>query len=283
MKQLLICGLIPVLSVILLNTQDGSVAGSTPLASSLGFQAVVLLDQDVPQEQALHASSGTPMHPAIAASDAKQHYKVTTNEVLQALPAKCRDTLKHFYVKNTKQKNRALAGKKVAIYDGTVWPEDTGTAKSEKQKKEWIALVIHETGHNWDLGCLTGTADSGKSPFADGDEPIYNNDLSKSFYQISWLTSTVKKSNAQSGDFISSYGATNVFEEWSETFAYFVLHNSEFKKLTRENDVLKQKYEWFLQNIFDGKVPQIATGNTPYKKSLWDVTKLVGYVWHPNK
>ena len=155
------------------------------------------------------------------------------------------------------------------ILDGTV-PDE-----------EFRALFVHESGHNWDLGCLTGTAESGKSSFSDGDEAIYNNDPSLSFYKISWLTSEVQRSDARNEDFVSGYASYNIFEDFAESFAYFVLHNDAFAKRAQENDALAKKYVWLRDVLFEGKIPSVATGQSAWEgKVPWDITKLA-YVWHP--
>ncbi len=216
------------------------------------------------------SSADLAMLPAIDNSDAKRNHKRIVNEVLHMLPAQCRDTLQNFYVKYEKQEHRGLAGKSVMILDGTV-----------KKDAEFRALFVHETGHNWDLGCFAGTADSGKSAFSDGDEPIYKNDPSLGFYQISWITSEAQRSDSHPEDFVSGYASYNIFEDIAESFAYFVLHNEAFAKRAETNKVIAKKYAWFLNTVFGGNVPQIATGNSPFEgKVPWDITKLA-YVWHP--
>ena len=301
-------GLIAALGFISLNVQEQSLAGSKALASRMGVLTASLLSSeltdkpkaDIPDHSAfenvarrrlerirrqplrrvveqvasLPAAAVTPkarMIAAIANSDAKDHHKKIANEVLMALPAQCRNTMKNFYVKNTKQKNRGLAGRSVVILDGTV-PD-----------VEFRALLVHETGHNWDLGCLTGTALAGKSNFSDGDSPIYKNDPSISFYQISWITSGVQRSNAYPEDFVSGYASYDIFEDYAESFTYFVLQNEVFAARAQNNPILAQKYAWFLDVMFEGKVPHIASGKSIYKnKAPWDTTKLK-YVWHPKQ
>lgn len=209
--------------------------------------------------------------PAIAKADAREEHKAIANEVLMHLPEKCRHTLQNWYVKNTKQKHRGLAGKTVMILDGTV------------PLKEFLALFVHETGHNFDLGCLRGTEVAGKSSFSDGEESIYKDDPSVGFYSISWITSSVQRSNAKPEDFVSGYASYAVFEDFAETFAYFYLHNNEFVRRAQTNSALAKKYAFMRDVIFDGNVPQVATGKAPYEnKPPWDVTKL-DYAWHPEQ
>lgn len=310
-SPLLLTGLGVSLGIVLLNTQVESLAGSESIASSIGVTSASVLSTEVHEEvthedthaheyehdhQALEeviakrasdqplrrvvtkAAAGTPVAPkqrsALLASidqpDIEMNHKQIANDVLIALPAKCRNTLQHFYVKYEKQKHRGLAGKSVMILDGTV-PDS-----------EFRALFVHESGHNWDLGCLRGTSEAGKSAFSDGDEPIYNDDPSLGFYGISWITSSVQKSNANPEDFVSGYASYNIFEDFAESFAYFVLQNDTFAARAQDNDALAKKYVFLRDVVFDGEVPHIATGKAPYNgREPWDVTKLA-YAWHPD-
>jgi hypothetical protein len=200
----------------------------------------------------------------------EMNHKLIANDVLMALPETCRNTLKKFYVRYEKPEHRGLAGKSVMILDGTV--PDT----------EFRALFVHESGHNWDLGCLTGNADSGKSAFSDGDEAIYKDDPSLGFYQISWLTSEVQRSSTHKEDFVSGYASYNIFEDFAESFAYFVLQNDQFAARALENEALARKYVFIRDTIFNGQIPNLATGKSVYKgKAPWDSTKLA-YSWHPD-
>ena len=292
-------GLISALGFVFLNVQEQSLAGLETLASREGIETASILSvkQENPEHAAFEnvevrrrqriaaqpiryavakvvpkpAAAVTPkkrLLAAIAQADAEDRHKQIANEVLMALPAKCRDTLKNFYVKYEKQKHRGLAGKSVLILDGTV-PDE-----------EFLALFVHESGHNWDLGCLQGTQDAGKSSFSDGDEPIYKDDPSLGFYQISWITSSVQRSNSNPEDFVSGYASYDIFEDFAESFAYFVLQNEVFAARAQTNATIAKKYAWFRDVLFDGQVPQIATGKSIYKgKAPWDVTKLK-FVWH---
>ncbi len=299
--------LLPVLTVMLplsvfLSTQERSIAGSEAVASHSLQVNTAALDAETtdshtasvvrrvrPRQSRLRTFRGNAVNaaaaapavlpkaepvllPAIHQSDANTVHKTIANEVLMALPKRCRATLQNFYVRYEKQPSRGLAGKSVIILDGTV-----------KNDVEFRSLFIHETGHNWDLGCFTGTLSAGSSAFSDGDEVIYNDDLSTGFYKISWVTSSIQRSTARPEDFVSGYAGHDVFEDFAESFAYFVLQNAEFAERAKTNAALEEKYLWFSDILFEGKAPRIATGNAPFEgKVPWDVTKLA-YVWHPER
>lgn len=279
-------------AINLVPLQGQSVAGSKPLASKEAtviadeHHAVALEDirpnvgtQVSPRRRVVaKAAAGKfpaieqPMIAAITQSEATTAHKELFNEALYALPADCRNTLKNLYVRYEKQASRGLAGKSIMILDGTI-----------KSTAELRALFIHESAHNWDLGCLKGTADAGKSTFSDGSEVIYNNDPSLGFYKISWLTGSVQRSTANPEDFVSGYASYDVFEDFAESFAYFVLHNDQFAARAETNDALAKKYAFIRDTLFNGTVPTLATSIEKLDgKVPWDITKL-SYKWHPGE
>lgn len=248
---LLIPGLLLTITISFLNTQEQSVAESAPVASV--------------------KAAATDILPVIDHSGATEHQKRILNAALLSLPEACRDTLKNLYIRQKKQESRGLAGKTVMILDGTV-----------RSDAELRALFVHESGHNWDLGCLKGTPLAGKSEFSDGDEPIYNDDPSLAYYRISWLTSEVQRSSTRPEDFVSGYASYNIFEDFAESFAYFVLQNDAFAERAKSNEALAKKYVFFRDVFFNGEVPQVAAGRSSTKTIPWDVTKLA-YEWHPEQ
>jgi len=302
-KTLLVIGALLVPGSLLLTMQEQSIAGSDTVASITGVRSVSVLDMEtqVASEQSVEeyghtapqirnrknaqplrrivsraaasptvvpkAKPSTTLLAAIDQPDIERTHKMIANDVLMSLPPKCRNTLKNFYVKYEKQKSRGLAGKTVMILDGTV-PDE-----------EFRALFVHESGHNFDLGCMQGTASAGKSAFSDGNEAIYKDDPSVDFYKISWITSSVQRSNSNPEDFVSGYANSDIYEDFAETFAYFVLHNNEFALRAQDNVKLAAKYIWMRDVLFDGTVPHIADGRDPFTGKLpWDITKLK-YSW----
>jgi hypothetical protein len=43
---------------------------------------------------------------------------------------------------------------------------------------------------------------------------------------------------------------TNKYEDFAETFTYFVLHNDDFLEKTKQSDILKAKYNFFIKYLF---------------------------------
>ncbi len=203
--------------------------------------------------------------------DIKPAHRVLADQVLRNLPPFCRDNLKNFYVNYDKHPaNRGLGGESTVIITGNV-PD-----------KEFMALLIHECGHVTDLGGLRGNDTRRPTNFFDGSTPIYGNDPSVQFYQISWMTPKIIIPGLGDADFVSGYAMSDPFEDFAETFAYFALQRKEFARLATKNNVLKAKYDFMATFVF-ADTPMIADGQSKRGKSVpWDVTKLP-YVWHAKK
>lgn len=209
--------------------------------------------------------------PVVNQKDIQSRHRILADRVLRALPHYCRDHLQSFYVTYDKNaSNRGLGGESTMIVIGTV-PD-----------REFMALIIHECGHVTDLGGLKGTEKSGFSGFYDGNIPIFQNDASVAFYQISWLTPNTYQPNSKDSDFVSGYAASDPFEDFAESFAYFALQKDAFQKIAAKNPVLQAKYNFMEQIVFAG-TPMIAQGqHVPTSKVPWDITKLP-YIWHAKR
>lgn len=109
---------------------------------------------------------------------------------------------------------------------------------NEIELPEFIAVTVHEFGHFVDLYFFKlGVFE----------------DISNYFYSISWDWVKVIKPWLKQTDFVSGYAATNKYEDFAESFAYFILHNDDFFKKTEESDILKQKYRFFTKYLYRGK------------------------------
>ncbi len=199
--------------------------------------------------------------------DIEERHKVIADEVLRLLPDRCVRKLENFYVRYDKPERRGLAGKNTIILDGTL-PDD-----------EFRAVLIHEAlGHVFDLGCLEGSALAGNSIFKDGNEPIFRDDASLSFYRISWVDSTHVRPEVQPEDFVSGYAISDPFEDLAESVIYYVLHNDAFVQRARTNASLATKLKW-LQAFLPVQPNLIAAAGDTWNGTVpWDATKLA-YTW----
>jgi len=118
---------------------------------------------------------------------------------------------------------------------------------------ELVSVLVHELGHIKDTGVMQGDFWSGESEFQDGKNKIYNNDQSLEFYRISFDNEKSIKKASTDLDFVSGYAKTDPFEDFAETYNYYLLHGDNFRKLISNNSVLEKKYLFMKENIFDGK------------------------------
>jgi hypothetical protein len=101
---------------------------------------------------------------------------------------------------------------------------------------EFVKLFVHELAHYVDIYFLLPTRTS--------------QDLSNSFYDISWEKPLVKKSWEWVRSFVSGYAATNQYEDFAESFIFYVFHNEDFADVHSE----MSQYE---KNIFSS--PRISS------------------------
>lgn len=205
------------------------------------------------------------MHPAIDKADIKLKHRLIADEVIKMIPAKCQSSLRNFYVKYDGMEGRGLGGKSTIILNG------------QMNDKEFRALFIHELGHVIDLGCFSGSPAGGRTRYMDGDEMMYGDDPSLDFYRISWLSSHAQRKEVKDEDFVSGYASWDMFEDFAEAFAYYMLHRDEFVKRAENNSALAAKLAWFQAHLPDLPATAISyhdwDGYAP-----WDVTKLE-YSW----
>ncbi len=144
--------------------------------------------------------------------------------------------------------------------------------------EELTAVLIHELGHITDSSVLSGNPLAGKSEFMDGRQPVYLDDKSLLFYRISFSNEKTLKTGSKTEDFVSGYAMSDPFEDFAETYNYYVLHSQAFRHLASDNNQLLAKYNFMKDYVFAGHeynwdqgVDLIGDLSRPY-----DVT-LLGY------
>ena len=144
--------------------------------------------------------------------------------------------------------------------------------------KELVSVLVHELGHIQDTGVLSGASWTGNSEFVDGQAPVFMNDLSLDFYRISFNDEASLKTTAVPEDFVSGYAMSDPFEDFAETYNYYLLHGDHFRLMLDESEALRSKYQFmkdvvFADQEFDYQTDQIhkITGARNY-----DATQ-VGY------
>lgn len=191
------------------------------------------------------------------------HCKSLVYRTLKSLPPEPVKKLKHLTLYFADTGRRGLGGGNTIIL-----------RCQNVTDEELVGVLVHEMGHIMDTGTMEGTPSAGKSSFKDGSKPIYNNDPSLDFYRLSWSTDTSMKLNATKYDFVSGYAMTDPFEDFSESYAYYVLHGNEFRKLVQENEILQKKYEFLKNRVFDGKEYFNGNDEVEAEKRHFDVTVL---------
>ncbi|MBI2464166.1 hypothetical protein HYV57_04375 [Candidatus Peregrinibacteria bacterium] len=138
---------------------------------------------------------------------------------------------------------------------------------------ELKAVFLHEIGHIVDTGLFQGHLYAGKSPFYDGKNPLYRDDKSLSFYTLSWSAVAAKK-DENILHFVSEYGATDPFEDFAETYVYYILHGPEFRYLTAFDPILAQKYDSMQKFVFQKEYYADSFSLPSLSERTYDITKL---------
>ena len=207
----------------------------------------------------------SPILNAIDKPDIKIQHRLLADEVVKLMPKHCQNVLRNFYVRYEGMEGRGLGGKSTIILNGNV-PDD-----------EFRALFVHEWGHLWELGCLEGSSFAQGTRYKDGDYVMKADDPSVEFYRISWVTSNTQRKGTTDADFVSGYASWDMFEDLAESFAYYVLHRSEFELRARDNAVLAAKYAWLEKNL--PELPIISISDHKWNGTIpWDITRLP-YRW----
>lgn len=142
----------------------------------------------------------------------------------------------------------------------------------ELPEKEIVSVFVHELGHIVDLGYLDGSSATA-SNFADGKYVIPADDLSVQFYKLSWQDEKTQRRYAKRLDFVSGYAMSDAFEDFAESFNFYVLHGEDFRQLAQESNVLRMKYDFIKKHIFAGKEFE-SERVTKDEKRVWDSTLL---------
>lgn len=118
---------------------------------------------------------------------------------------------------------------------------------------ELVGVLVHELGHVKDTGLMKGDFWSGESEFKDGEKAVYKNDPSLEFYRIGFENEQKIKSGSTADDFVTGYAMTDPFEDFAETYNFYVLHDQQFKKMAELNAALSKKYQFMKEEVFEGK------------------------------
>lgn len=118
---------------------------------------------------------------------------------------------------------------------------------------ELTAVFVHEMGHIVDTGLMEGQSSAGPSHFIDKRTSVFEDDPSIDFYTISWKNAVTKLSKSRVNDFVTGYAMSDPFEDFAESYNFYLLHGSQFRYLSRFNLPLGQKYAYLRDRIFNGQ------------------------------
>ena len=128
-------------------------------------------------------------------------------------------------------------------------------------EEEAFSVFVHEFWHYYDIHTLVPTR-------------FWN--MSERFYELSWQDIDVLRPWLSTSDFVSGYAMTNMYEDFAESYTYYVLHNASFREKKSQSPILRQKYDFFERYTFPQKQffnRRFATDERvlPY---YWDITKI---------
>lgn len=138
---------------------------------------------------------------------------------------------------------------------------------------ELVSVLVHEMGHIVDIDYLTGGY-TAASAFIDFDRYIPEDDASVDFYDISWINSVRRTKEASKMDFVSIYAMTNPFEDFAESYAMYVLHGDQFKRMATGNSTLQKKYDFMKYYVFFGQEFDVSGQRLNTSARIYDSTRI---------
>lgn len=182
---------------------------------------------------------------------------------LKKLPEGHAESVQSIILDYSSKAHRGLGGNSMIILRGV----DMGT-------EEMVGVLVHELAHNVDFAYLTAEVEEQKSIFKDGEMTLYESDPSLDFYRISWLSNNKRKRAAENMDFVSGYAMTDPFEDFAESYVFYVLHNRDFKALAASSEALYAKYRFMKYEVFGGVDFDTGDGDVKENQRPWDITVL---------
>lgn len=202
-------------------------------------------------------------------NNAPKEYLELTRKVFSVLPRDHVESLRTLVIKYDDTSHRGLGGKSTIILNA----KKKGRAMSHQ---EFVGVLIHEIGHVVDIGYMVSQDSSYPSTFTDNNTPVYTDDKSLEFYQLSWQDELQKKSKIYTYDFASEYAMSDAFEDFAEMYNLYVTHGREARRYASVSDVFREKYNWIKYNLFAGF--EFKTGNIDNiqraSDRVWDSTLL---------
>ena len=213
-------------------------------------------------------SSSLPLHFATRNMEQEKRFlnAIKQNQIetaLKKLPEHHAKSVKNIILDYSQLAHRGLGGNSMIILRAV----NMGT-------EEMVGVLIHEVAHNVDYADLIPDEEIHKSVFRDGKMTLYETDPSLDFYRISWLSNTQRKKTATNMDFVSGYAMSDPFEDFAESYVFYVLHNKDFKALAASSEALYAKYRFIKYEVFGGREFDTGDGRVKDNQRPWDITVL---------
>jgi hypothetical protein len=193
-----------------------------------------------------------------------KHCESLVYRTLKSLPVETTSQLKNLTLYFSDEGRRGLGGGSTIIL-----------RCQNVTDEELVSVLVHEMGHITDTGVLVGSDSSVASSYMDGSNIVKSDDPSVEFYNISFTNESTKKQDAADWDFVSGYAMTDPFEDFAESYNYYILHGTEFRKLAKYNDSLRQKYDFLKNMVFKGhEFENGSDGKADIFTRKYDVTVL---------
>lgn len=170
------------------------------------------------------------------------HCKSLVYRTLDSLPAEAVGHLRNLTLNFSNEGRRGLGGGSTIILHC-----------SNVTDEELVGVLVHEIGHITDTGVMGGNFYAGESEFKDGSNPVYNDDPSLEFYRLSFQDDKTLRPDAVQLDFVSGYAMSDPFEDFAESYIYYILHGNDFRELSKINPILQKKYDFLKTRVFNGQ------------------------------
>lgn len=133
-------------------------------------------------------------------------------------------------------------------------------SSSISSDSERLKVFVHELGHIIDIFYLK------KGIFSDPSD---------TFYAISWESFQTKKKDQKIHNFVSGYALSNKYEDFAESFAFYIFHNDDFLARANSDPVLRAKYDFFRTQIFSNdEFVGTSFQTAAFSDYFWDTTKI---------
>jgi len=132
--------------------------------------------------------------------------------------------------------------------------------------EQFLEVLTHELWHVVDLWLINWKSNIKNQNYTEFWQKSFSiDDKSIIFYKLSWKSEKIKRPYIYAKDFVSGYWLTDIFEDFAESFNMYVNHNTVFRKMAKESNILHKKY-LFINNIMKWKYLQ-SDKNFNYK--IW--------------